>query len=45
MNKVVQIDPYVTHNLNLNDINKAFTLMHEGKSLRAVIWMGDNCPQ
>lgn len=44
MNKEVQIDPYVTHNLNLTDINKAFTLMHEGKSLRAVIWMDNNCP-
>lgn len=45
MNGEVQIDPYVTHNLDLNDINKAFTLMHEGKSLRAVIWMDNNCPQ
>jgi len=44
MNKEVQIDPYVTHNLNLRDINTAFQLMHEGKSLRAVIWMGDDAP-
>jgi len=44
MNKEVQIDPYVTHNLNLKDINTAFQLMHEGKSLRAVIWMGDDAP-
>merc|ERR1712190_286780 len=44
MNKEVQIDPYVTHNLNLSDINDAFMLMHEGKSLRAVIWMDNDCP-
>mmetsp|Transcript_4153 Transcript_4153/g.5619 ORF Transcript_4153/g.5619 Transcript_4153/m.5619 type:complete len:427 (-) Transcript_4153:226-1506(-) len=33
------IDPYITHNLPLEDINKAFELMHKGESLRAVIWM------
>mmetsp|Transcript_130255 Transcript_130255/g.291321 ORF Transcript_130255/g.291321 Transcript_130255/m.291321 type:complete len:422 (+) Transcript_130255:74-1339(+) len=44
MNKEVQIDPYVTHDMNLTDINDAFQLMHEGKSLRAVIWMDNNCP-
>jgi S-(hydroxymethyl)glutathione dehydrogenase/alcohol dehydrogenase len=44
MNGEVQIDPYVTHNVNLNDINSAFTLMHEGKSLRAVVWMDNNAP-
>jgi len=44
MNNEVQIDPYITHNLNLSDINEAFQLMHEGKSLRAVIWMDNNCP-
>ncbi|CAE8720773.1 unnamed protein product [Polarella glacialis] len=40
----VKIDEYITHNLNLKDINEAFKLMHEGKSLRAVIWMDDNAP-
>ena len=40
----VKIDEYITHNLNLNDINKAFELMHNGESLRAVIWMDNNCP-
>lgn len=28
------IDPYVTHNFNLKDINKGFDLMHKGESLR-----------
>jgi len=45
MNGEVMIDPYVTHNVNFNDINSAFQLMHEGKSLRAVIWMDNNCPE
>lgn len=40
----LDIDPYVTHNLNLRDINDAFRLMHEGKSLRAVIWMDNSAP-
>uniref|UniRef100_A0A6V3RKY2 Uncharacterized protein n=1 Tax=Lotharella globosa TaxID=91324 RepID=A0A6V3RKY2_9EUKA len=35
------IDPYITHNLPLKDINKAFDLMHRGESLRAVIWMDE----
>lgn len=33
----IQIDPMVTHTFKLNDINKAFHLMHEGKSIRSVI--------
>lgn len=44
MNKKVNIDSYVTHNLNFHDINHAFTLMHEGKSLRTVIWLDNDCP-
>mmetsp|Transcript_23063 Transcript_23063/g.36737 ORF Transcript_23063/g.36737 Transcript_23063/m.36737 type:complete len:261 (+) Transcript_23063:635-1417(+) len=39
-----KVDEYITHNLNLNDINEAFKLMHEGKSLRAVIWMDNDAP-
>jgi S-(hydroxymethyl)glutathione dehydrogenase/alcohol dehydrogenase len=27
----------ITHTMGLEDINKAFDLMHEGKSIRAVI--------
>lgn len=33
----IQIDPMVTHTMGLNDINQAFDLMHEGKSIRSVI--------
>jgi len=44
MNGEVKIDPYVTHNVNLDNINDAFVLMHEGKSLRAVVWMDNNAP-
>eukprot|EP00929_Paragymnodinium_shiwhaense_P035949 TRINITY_DN19329_c0_g1_i1.p1 TRINITY_DN19329_c0_g1~~TRINITY_DN19329_c0_g1_i1.p1 ORF type:complete len:430 (-),score=92.52 TRINITY_DN19329_c0_g1_i1:354-1643(-) len=40
----VQIDPYITHNVNFENINDAFQLMHEGKSLRAVIWMDNDAP-
>ena len=31
------IDPFITHTMGLEDINKAFDLMHEGKSIRSVI--------
>ena len=33
----IEIDPMITHTLPLEDINKAFALMHEGKSIRSVI--------
>ncbi|HEU4616555.1 MAG TPA: S-(hydroxymethyl)glutathione dehydrogenase/class III alcohol dehydrogenase [Gammaproteobacteria bacterium] len=33
----IKIDPFITHTMGLEDINRAFDLMHEGKSIRAVI--------
>ena len=39
LSKKVMIDEFVTHELKLEDINHAFELMHEGKSLRAVLDM------
>lgn len=33
----IRIDPMVTHVLGLDDINHAFELMHEGRSIRSVI--------
>ncbi len=33
----IEIDPMITHTLPLEDINKGFDLMHEGKSIRAVV--------
>ena len=37
MNGKIEIDPMITHTMPLEDINKAFDLMHEGKSIRSVI--------
>jgi S-(hydroxymethyl)glutathione dehydrogenase/alcohol dehydrogenase len=37
MEGTIQIDPMITHKLKLEDINQAFTLMHEGKSIRSVV--------
>ena len=31
----IEIDPMITHVMPLSDINRAFDLMHEGKSIRA----------
>jgi S-(hydroxymethyl)glutathione dehydrogenase / alcohol dehydrogenase len=33
----IDLDPFITHNMPLEQINEAFDLMHEGKSIRAVI--------
>ncbi|MBB3228487.1 S-(hydroxymethyl)glutathione dehydrogenase/alcohol dehydrogenase [Luteibacter sp. Sphag1AF] len=33
----IKIDPMITYTMGLEDINKAFDLMHEGKSIRSVI--------
>jgi S-(hydroxymethyl)glutathione dehydrogenase / alcohol dehydrogenase len=33
----IEIDPMITHILKLDDINKGFDLMHEGKSIRSVV--------
>lgn len=33
----IEIDPMITHKLTLDEINKGFDLMHEGKSIRAVV--------
>jgi S-(hydroxymethyl)glutathione dehydrogenase/alcohol dehydrogenase len=33
----IKLDPFITHQLPLEEINKAFDLMHEGKSIRTVI--------
>ena len=33
----VKVDEFVTYTMQLEEINKAFDLMHEGKSIRSVI--------
>ncbi len=33
----IKVDEFITHTMPLEDINKAFELMHEGKSIRSVI--------
>jgi S-(hydroxymethyl)glutathione dehydrogenase / alcohol dehydrogenase len=37
MNGRIQIDAMITHTMPLEDINKGFDLMHEGKSIRGVV--------
>jgi S-(hydroxymethyl)glutathione dehydrogenase/alcohol dehydrogenase len=37
MEKKINIDDLITHKLKLEDINKGFDLMHEGKSIRSVV--------
>lgn len=33
----IQIDPLITHKMGIEDINKAFHLMHKGESIRSVV--------
>lgn len=33
----IKVDEFITHTMPLDDINRAFDLMHEGKSIRTVI--------
>ncbi|WP_265587797.1 S-(hydroxymethyl)glutathione dehydrogenase/class III alcohol dehydrogenase [Sphingomicrobium arenosum] len=37
LNGKIEIDPMITHVLTLDEINKGFDLMHEGKSIRSVV--------
>ncbi|XP_043717350.1 alcohol dehydrogenase-like 6 [Telopea speciosissima] len=39
LKKEIQIDQFITHNLQFEEINKAFDLMRQGKCLRCVIHM------
>ena len=37
MNGEFKLDDFITHTMGLNEINEAFDLMHEGKSIRSVV--------
>jgi S-(hydroxymethyl)glutathione dehydrogenase/alcohol dehydrogenase len=37
MNGRIKVDELVTHTMPLDDINRAFELMHEGRSIRSVV--------
>ncbi|CAK8566837.1 unnamed protein product [Lathyrus sativus] len=39
MDKELQLDEFVTHEVEFKDINKAFDLLSKGQCLRCVIWM------
>ncbi len=36
----IKLDEYITHTMPLDDINRAFDLMHEGASIRSVVRYG-----
>jgi S-(hydroxymethyl)glutathione dehydrogenase/alcohol dehydrogenase len=37
LNGKIEIDPFITHTMGLEEINTAFDLMHQGKSIRSVV--------
>lgn len=40
LNGEFKLDDFITHTMALEDINRAFSLMHEGESIRSVIHFG-----
>ncbi|MBT3784102.1 S-(hydroxymethyl)glutathione dehydrogenase/class III alcohol dehydrogenase [bacterium] len=40
LNRELKVDEFVTHDLSFAEINHAFDLMHEGKSIRSVVHFG-----
>ncbi len=36
----IDLAPFVTHTMGLEDINRAFDLMHAGQSIRSVVHYG-----
>lgn len=41
LDKELNLEKFITHEVSFKDINKAFQLLLEGKSLRCMIWMDD----
>ncbi|XP_068642341.1 alcohol dehydrogenase-like 7 [Aristolochia californica] len=39
LDKELRMDEFITHEVGFSDINKAFDLLTEGKSLRCLIWL------
>ncbi|GAB2289277.1 hypothetical protein Dimus_023582 [Dionaea muscipula] len=39
LDKELQLDKFVTHEMKFDDINKAFDLLIQGKCIRCVMWM------
>ncbi|PKI35008.1 hypothetical protein CRG98_044593 [Punica granatum] len=39
LEKELNLDDFITHHLSFQEINKAFDLLLEGKSLRCIMWM------
>ena len=37
LNGEIKVDEFVTHTMPIEDINKAFDLMHAGESIRSVV--------
>lgn len=37
MAKKIKVDEFITHNVKFEEINHAFDLLHEGKSIRAIV--------
>ncbi|KAJ4701375.1 Alcohol dehydrogenase-like [Melia azedarach] len=42
LDKELHLDEFITHEVSFQDINKAFDLLLEGKSLRTIIWMDND---
>ncbi|XP_078440619.1 alcohol dehydrogenase 2-like [Wolffia australiana] len=43
MNKVLEVDKFITHQVSFDEINKAFEYMEKGESLRCIIKINGTC--
>ena len=40
----LRVDDLLTHTMALEEINRAFELMHEGESIRSIVLYGRSAP-
>ena len=40
-NGKIDLESFITHNLNFTDINEAFDLLHKGESIRTILTYGE----
>ncbi|XP_066395314.1 alcohol dehydrogenase-like 2 isoform X1 [Miscanthus floridulus] len=42
LDKELELDEFITHQVGFHDINRAFDLLQQGRCLRCIIWMDNN---
>ncbi|KXG36719.1 hypothetical protein SORBI_3002G379200 [Sorghum bicolor] len=45
LDKELELDEFITHQVGFEDINRAFDLLQQGRCLRCIIWMDDGAKE